>query len=112
MQTLLLTFHVIFAVVLVVSILLQSGKGADIGAVFGGAGAQTLFGARGPATFLNKMTIVVAVLFLSTSVVLAFHAKQASHQSVIDKANLEKTVPTAKPAEPATAPNTKEKPSQ
>src|SRR3989338_10811848 len=82
METLVLTFHVLLATVLIVAILLQAGKGADIGAVFGGGGSQTLFGSRGPATFLNKLTIVMAVLFLVTSLSLAQFAKQKSNASV------------------------------
>ena len=45
----------------------QSGKGADIGAVFGGAGSQALFGSAGPADFLNKATRVLVVVFMLTS---------------------------------------------
>lgn len=50
--------------------LIQSGKGAEIGAAFGGS-SQTLFGSRGAATFLNKMTTVVAIVFMLTSLALA-----------------------------------------
>ena len=108
METLVLTFHVLLATVLIVAILLQAGKGADIGAVFGGGGSQTLFGSRGPATFLNKLTIVMAVLFLVTSLSLAQFAKQKSKASVIDKANLEgAALPAQEPAEKPAAPETK-----
>ena len=51
-------------------VLLQSGKGAELGAAFGGS-CQTIFGSRGAATFMNKMTTVVAVVFMLTSLVLA-----------------------------------------
>lgn len=69
---------------LILIILLQAGKGADIGAVFGGA-SQTVFGGRGPTTFLNKMTAVVALLFIVTSIWLAQIAKSRQASSVIDK---------------------------
>ncbi len=51
-------------------VLIQSGKGAEIGAAFGGS-SQTLFGSRGAATFLNKLTTVFAVVFMLTSLALA-----------------------------------------
>lgn len=69
---------------MIVVILLQAGKGADIGAVFGGA-SQTVFGSRGPATFLNKITAVVAIMFIVTSISLAHFAKARQTTSVIDK---------------------------
>ncbi|MBU4483970.1 preprotein translocase subunit SecG [bacterium] len=83
METLIITIHYIACTILILSIMLQAGKGADIGAVFGGA-SQTLFGSRGPATFMNKLTIAVAVIFLTTSITLAQFAKQQISTSVID----------------------------
>jgi preprotein translocase subunit SecG len=85
MENLVLIVHYLLCFFLISMILLQSGKGADIGAVFGGA-SQTVFGSRGPATFLNKATAIVAVLFLVTSISLAQMARTASTKSVIDKA--------------------------
>lgn len=84
METLLIVVHYFICFFLIVVILLQAGKGADIGAVFGGA-SQTVFGGRGPTTFLNKMTAVVAAAFMVTSIWLAHMAKQYSVTSVIDK---------------------------
>ena len=66
-------------------ILLQAGKGADIGAAFGGA-SQTVFGGRGPATFLSKMTTIAAILFLVTSISLAHLSKNVNVRSVLDSA--------------------------
>ncbi|HQO81772.1 MAG TPA: preprotein translocase subunit SecG, partial [Deltaproteobacteria bacterium] len=51
MYGILLTIHILVSVLLIIAVLLQSGKGADIGAVFGGAGSQALFGSAGPADF-------------------------------------------------------------
>ena len=85
METLLFTVHYLLCFFLIVAILLQAGKGADIGAVFGGA-SQTVFGSRGPATFLNKATAIVAVAFFVTSIWLAHISKQQSGQSIIDQA--------------------------
>jgi len=70
MTTFLLIIHVIVCVMLIAIVLLQSGKGADIGAAFGGS-SQTLFGSRGAATFLNKITTIAAVVFMLTSLSLA-----------------------------------------
>lgn len=92
MISVLLVFHVFLCVLLVGAVLLQAGKGADIGAVFGGS-SQTVFGSRGPATFLAKLTVGIAVVFLITSLSLARMARNISAQSVIDKANLEKSAP-------------------
>jgi preprotein translocase subunit SecG len=70
MATLLLIVHVIVCFFLIFIVLLQSGKGAELGAAFGGSN-QTIFGSRGAATFLNKMTTVAAVIFMLTSLSLA-----------------------------------------
>lgn len=83
MTTLVYTLHVFLCLFLIGIIMLQAGKGADISAVFGGA-SQTVFGARGPATFLNKLTIWVAGLFLATSLSLAIMAKKAAQTGAID----------------------------
>jgi len=78
MITFLIIIHVIVSILLIGIILIQGGKGAQLGAAFGGS-SQTLFGSRGAATFLGKMTTVVAVLFMLTSLTLAvFTAKGGS----------------------------------
>jgi len=71
MTTFLIIIHVIVSLFLIAVILLQSGKGAELGAAFGGGSSHTLFGSRGAATFLNKMTTVAAVVFMLTSLTLA-----------------------------------------
>jgi preprotein translocase subunit SecG len=109
MESLLITIHYFICAFLIIVILLQAGKGADIGAVFGG-GSQTVFGSRGPATFLSKLTAVVAVAFLVTSIWLAHISKNRSVTSVIDRTPVsgEESAPAA-PAEPA-APTEEEAP--
>lgn len=84
METLVTVVHYGVCIFLIGVILLQAGKGADIGAAFGAGGSQTVFGARGPATFLNKLTIGAAITFLITSITLAQFAKQDSASSVVD----------------------------
>jgi preprotein translocase subunit SecG len=69
---LVLTIHIIVCLTLILIILLQSGKGADIGAVFGGGSSQTVFGSAGPGTFLSKLTIAAAVIFMVTSITLTY----------------------------------------
>jgi len=63
--------HVLVCVVLILVVLLQSGKGADLAGAFGGASTQTAFGSRGPASFLSKLTTVSAVLFMVTCLTLS-----------------------------------------
>ncbi|MGO9569950.1 MAG: preprotein translocase subunit SecG [Desulfomonilaceae bacterium] len=70
--TLVLIIHVIVCIALILIILLQSGKGADIGAVFGGGSSQTVFGSTGASTFLSKVTIGAAVVFMMTSIILTY----------------------------------------
>lgn len=74
-EPLILVFHFVGAVLLIITILLQSGKGSDIGSAFGAGGSQSLFGARGASTFLTKSTTVIAIIFLATSLCLATTAK-------------------------------------
>ena len=70
MTILLIIIHIMVCLFLIAVVLLQSGKGAEIGAAFGGS-SQTLFGSRGAATFLSKMTTVAAVVFMLSSLTLA-----------------------------------------
>jgi preprotein translocase subunit SecG len=67
---LLTILHLIICIMLIAIVLLQTGKGADMGAAFGGA-SQTLFGGGGPANFLNKITTAAAIVFMITSFALA-----------------------------------------
>lgn len=71
MTVLLVTIHVLVSLFLIFIVLIQGGKGAELGAAFGGGSSQTLFGGRGAATFLNKATTIVAVVFMLTSLLLA-----------------------------------------
>jgi preprotein translocase subunit SecG len=75
MITVLLTIvHIIVSFFLIIVVLLQSGKAADLAGAFGGMGSQTAFGPRGSATVLSKATTVAAVLFMVTSLTLAILA--------------------------------------
>ena len=83
MATLILVVHLIVCLFLIVIVLIQGGKGAEMGAAFGGS-SQTLFGARGAATFFSKLTTVAAVVFMLTSFLLAMVTSRET--SVIGKA--------------------------
>jgi preprotein translocase subunit SecG len=75
MITVLIVIHVFICIGLIIGILLQSGKGSDLGAAFGGS-SQTLFGSSGAVPFLNKVTAGVAIGFMITSLSLAFLASR------------------------------------
>jgi len=72
MYQVLIVFHVIVAVAIIGLVLLQQGRGADAGAGFGGGASNTVFGARGTASFLSRTTAIMAALFFTTSILLAY----------------------------------------
>ena len=82
MYTLAVVVHVMVCVLMIASILLQSGKGAEIGAAFGGS-SQTVFGSRGPGTFLSKVTVAAAIVFMLTSLSLAVLSKERTFSSTV-----------------------------
>jgi len=110
MYTLTVILHIIVCFLMIAAILLQAGKGAEIGASFGGS-SQTVFGSRGPGTFLSKITVGAAIVFMLTSLSLALLSKQANTSStVIDlhptshhETSSPTTTETAPPTEPSTA---------
>ena len=96
----LLTFaYVVICLVLLMSILLQQGKGGDIASAFGGSGSQTAFGARAGATLLTRITTVTAVLFMIGSIGLGILWQRGGSSSVVSG----KTAPISAPAKPAPA---------
>lgn len=78
METLILVVHVLVAIAMIAFILLQQGKGAEMGASFGGGSSQTVFGAAGAASFLTRATAVLAAIFFITSLSLAIFARKNS----------------------------------
>jgi len=82
MYTAVVVLHIIVSLFLIFIILIQSSKGAEMGAAFGGSN-QTLFGSRGAATFLNKLTTAAAVLFMLTSLSLAIISVKRGSVSVM-----------------------------
>ena len=87
MHQILLVVQVLIAVGVIGLVLLQQGKGADAGAAFGSGGAGSVFGSRGPATILTRMTAVLAAVFFVNSIGLAYLAREAStqNQSVVER---------------------------
>ena len=83
MYTAAVILHLTVCFLMIAAILLQAGKGAEIGAAFGGS-SQTVFGSRGPGTFLSKVTVAAAIIFMLTSLGLALLSKQENAASVID----------------------------
>ena len=84
MYTLIVILHLFVCFLMIASILLQAGKGAEIGAAFGGS-SQTVFGSRGPGTFLSKVTVAAALIFMLTSLGLAVLSRnQGVSSSVIE----------------------------
>ncbi|HUB83825.1 MAG TPA: preprotein translocase subunit SecG [Bryobacteraceae bacterium] len=78
MYALILAIHVIVCIFLIVVVLLQSGKAADLAGAFGGMGSQTAFGPRGSATLLSKATTVSAIVFMITSMTLSILATRGA----------------------------------
>lgn len=83
MYTAIVILHVIVSITLILIILLQTGKGTDIGAVFGGGSSQTLFGSSGPTSFLGKLTAGAAIVFMLTSLFLAYFAGGRSSPTIM-----------------------------
>lgn len=105
MLIILTTVHVIVCFFLIIVVLLQSGKAADLAGAFGGMGSQSAFGARGTASVLSKATTVAAALFMIVAIWLGVQqgAQQGPGSSVIERTGLAgETVPA--PALPATVP--------
>lgn len=95
MYALLVTIHLLACFIMLSAVLLQSGKGAEMGASFGGA-SQTIFGARGPTTFLSKLTVGAAIVFMLTSLSLGIVSRERSIATT--------AIPVGPPAPPQAAP--------
>ena len=85
MTTFLVVLHVIVSIFLIAVVLLQRGKGAEIGAVFGGGASSTVFGSRGAGNFLTKLTTASAVIFMGTSLSLSYIWTSQSTDRLFDE---------------------------
>jgi preprotein translocase subunit SecG len=102
LYAILIVLHVIVSTILVMVVLLQSGKRADLAGAFGGGGSQTAFGARGAATILSKITTISAVMFMVTSLSLSILSSSGRKSgSALDSVE---TAPASAPAEPGLTP--------
>ena len=103
MTTLLIIIHVIVCLFLIAIVLLQHGKGADMGASFGGS-SQTLFGTEGPVPLLNKITTLAAIVFMGTSISLAYISAHQSTGTVMEDVKVQAPVQQQAPVAPVTIP--------
>src|SRR5215475_4087046 len=101
MYTVITIVHVLSCIFLVLVVLLQTGKGADMGAVFGGS-SSTVFGSSGAGTFLTRLTTATAVVFMLTSLSLTYFSSRRNTATVFDSAPA--SAPAAAPAPEAPAP--------
>lgn len=85
LQQFLVLLHVIISIALIILVLLQQGKGAELGATFGSAASQTVFGSQGSGSFLLKLTGLLALLFFITSLSLGYLAGHHAKQDPIQK---------------------------
>jgi preprotein translocase subunit SecG len=106
MYILALIVHIIVCIFLIIVVLLQSGKAADLAGAFGGMGSQTAFGPRGSATLLSKATTVSAVLFMITSLSLSILATRNAGlgTTVLEDIQTPKSAPAKTQTVPAPLP--------
>jgi preprotein translocase subunit SecG len=107
METAILVLHVLAAVSVIGLVLMQHGKGADMGAAFGSGSAGSLFGSSGSANFLSRTTALLAAIFFATSLVLTYFSYQhGTKTGVMDRQVIEQksTPATAAPPAPSAAP--------
>ncbi len=104
MYALIVACHVVASLVLILVVLLQSGKAGDLAATFGSTGSQTAFGARGAASVLTRATTVAAVVFMMTSLTLSILFTKGSSGTVLEEIALPEEVPVELPIDPSTVP--------
>ncbi len=88
--------HIFVCAVLIVVVLLQHGKSADIAATFGGMGSQTAFGPRGTATALSRLTTWCAIIFMLTSISLTIYASRSHPTSIMENVRSPQNAPAKK----------------
>ena len=101
MSILLIVLHLVVCVALIMIVLLQTGKGADMGAAFGGGASQTLFGSTGASTFLSKATTIAAIIFMLTSLSLAYISSHRTPSSIMTDVQAPIEQPQAAPEQSA-----------
>ena len=104
MATLIAILHVLTCLFIIGVVLLQSGKGAEMGASFGGGGSQSVFGASGGGNFMTRLTTSAAVIFMLTSLTLAYMSGHAPGSSIMTGKAAQKAAAPAAPAAPQAPP--------
>jgi len=104
METLILVLHVLAALTIIGLVLLQHGKGADMGAAFGGGASGSLFGATGSANFLSRITAGVATVFFLTSLGLTWYSSHATEDKGVMATHPASQAPATVPGTSAPAP--------
>ena len=103
MITLITIIHIFVSIGLILVVLLQTGKGADMGAVFGGS-SSTIFGSSGAGNFLTRLTTGMAIVFMITSLTLGYFSGKKPSSSVFDRGKLEAEQPARRQPGPVTTP--------
>lgn len=99
-MTIIIAVHILVCVALILIVLLQAGKGAEMGAAFGGA-SQTIFGSAGAMGFLTKLTTVAAIVFMITSLLLTLSSTRKASTVMKERpAPTAPSVPSEKPVQP------------
>jgi len=108
MITVIIIIHIIAAIFLIAVILLQAGKGAEMGAVFGGGSSQAIFGPSGAAPLFSKLTSAAAIIFMLTCLVLAYHSSKSRTIMPKSEQGQEQPLPATgtEQGAPSTAPST------
>ena len=101
MESVLVVVHLFLAIGLVALILIQHGKGADMGAAFGSGASASVFGARGASNFLSRSTAILAALFFVTSLALAYFAMQSKEPETVMQGAEPAAVESVEPALPS-----------
>src|SRR6266545_518665 len=101
MTIFLIILHILVSIALIAIVLLQSGKGAEMGASFGASGSQSVFGAGGGTTFMSKLTTGAAIIFMLTSLTLAYRSTQPGTSSIMKGAQKPAPSKPAAPQQPA-----------
>ena len=97
--TILTIMNIALAIILVILVILQQGKGSDLGSAFGGGSSNSIFGAVGPSNFLGRLTTIIAAIFLISCLAQAYLLKQSNTQEIFNiddslEIDVEQEVPT------------------
>ena len=104
MITFVTIIHILVSIGLILVVLLQTGKGADMGAVFGGGSSSTIFGSSGAGNFLTRLTTGMAIVFMITSLTLGYFSGKKPSASVFDKSKVEAEQRSGQQPGPVTTP--------